>query len=143
MPSIRGVVKDKETGAPLPWVLITADGYSTTSDEAGRYELKLLPLGTYLVKARTMDYRPWTRKIVLTRDIELPIEMERAVLRERDEAFCPHKLDACPFFRRIIQMTGDIAALKRDVQWLKRDARWVKGLLALILAAILGSALLL
>jgi len=138
MPSIRGVITDKETGAPLAWVLVTADGYSTTSNTAGRYELKLLPVGTYLIKARTLQYRPWTRKIELTEDIVLDIEMEKAVLKKRA---CP-QLTECPFFDVVMQTQKDVAALKASVDHIRNDVKWGKRLIALVLAGIIAAVLL-
>jgi len=52
------------------------------------------------------------------------------------KAFCPHTLSKCPFFEHIIQMGEDIARMKGDI-------RWIKWLLIIILAALLGTAVVL
>jgi len=78
MAVLRGMVRDKTTKAPLPWVLVMLDGYSTTTDRAGLYSIEV-PTGTYTLKVRAMRYRPYTVTIDLpeertyTRDIELEL----------------------------------------------------------------------
>jgi len=83
MPVLRGKVLDRETRAPLAWVLITLNTYSTTSGIDGNYELRV-PAGDYTLKARSMEYRPYTRRVSLPEEkvYVINILLERAVLRE-------------------------------------------------------------
>src|SRR5207237_4229858 len=61
---IRGRVADV-AGAPLARATISADapGLRATSDEQGRYEIRGVAPGVYLVRARLLGYQPKTARV--------------------------------------------------------------------------------
>jgi len=79
---VRGKVLDRQTKAPIPWVLVTLDGYSTTTDDGGNYELKDIPAGDYVMRVRVIKYRPYSRPYSFPeeRTYVVNIELEPAVL---------------------------------------------------------------
>ena len=53
--SINGTVTDSDSTLPVAGAIITADGYSTTTDESGYYEMEV-EAGTYTVTASKAGY---------------------------------------------------------------------------------------
>ncbi|RLC75998.1 MAG: hypothetical protein DRJ03_29385, partial [Chloroflexi bacterium] len=62
--TIYGVVKDSVTGKPIAGVSITANGYSTSTDETGYYEIEVEP-DTYTVTASKSGYEPASRTVTV------------------------------------------------------------------------------
>lgn len=62
--SIRGRVTDAG-GAPLARVLVTTDatGLRATTDDQGQYEIRGVPSGVYMVRARLLGYVPQTSRV--------------------------------------------------------------------------------
>jgi iron complex outermembrane receptor protein len=62
--SIRGRVTDA-AGAPLARASVTADapGLRATTDDQGRYEIRGVAPGVYLLRARTLGYQPKTARV--------------------------------------------------------------------------------
>jgi len=56
--------------------------------------------------------------------------------KRREKTICETVLKSCPMLDKIIQMGEDIARLKSDM-------RWIKWLLIAILAALLGTSIVL
>ncbi len=65
--AIAGVVRDAETGAPVANVTISVeDGRrATLTDSAGRYRLREIRSGTYVLHATLIGYRPASRDSVI------------------------------------------------------------------------------
>ncbi len=65
--AIAGVVRDAQTGAPVANVTISVeDGRrATLTDSAGRYRLREIRSGTYVLHAALIGYRPATRDSVI------------------------------------------------------------------------------
>jgi iron complex outermembrane receptor protein len=63
---IRGRVTDAG-GAPLARVIVTTDvtGLRATTDERGQYEIRGVPSGVYLVRARLLGYVPQTIRVAV------------------------------------------------------------------------------
>jgi len=75
--TIYGTVRDAETGKPIAGASITANGYSTSTDESGYYEIEVDP-DTYTVTASKNGYRSKSRIVTVyagTR-IECNFELE-------------------------------------------------------------------
>src|SRR6059036_1100329 len=64
--AIRGRVADA-AGVPLTRATITADapGLRATSDDQGRYEIRGLSSGAYLLRVRLLGYQPRTARVVV------------------------------------------------------------------------------
>ncbi len=82
-PCIIGTVVD-EQGSPL-WnanIYLAGTGLGTTSGENGRFVLKRIPPGSYLLTAEFVGYKPYQRTIRLSsRDsLSLAIELQRDIL---------------------------------------------------------------
>jgi len=60
---ITGVVTDKETGKPIPYVNIIVVGtpFGAATDKNGRYVIINIPPGTYTVKASHVAYHTVTK----------------------------------------------------------------------------------
>lgn len=74
-------VVDSYSKAPLPYVHVEVDGrvLSTGLDGVATFDL---PAGLgYIVKARQVYYRPWTRTIQIPQEgtYEQPVELEKAI----------------------------------------------------------------
>lgn len=63
---IRGHVADS-SGAPLAHASVTMDAQMarTTTNERGAYELRGIPAGTWMVRARALGYRPGTLRVTV------------------------------------------------------------------------------
>jgi hypothetical protein len=64
--SIRGIVED-ERGAPVPGALVSALGATTAvaiADRSGRFELRVLSPGPYLIRAHLSGYVPTRGQVV-------------------------------------------------------------------------------
>jgi len=64
---IRGHVADS-TGAPVAHAAVTVDGQlaRTTTSDQGAYELRGVPAGTWMVRARALGYRPEGLRVTVT-----------------------------------------------------------------------------
>ncbi|HEV8381075.1 MAG TPA: TonB-dependent receptor, partial [Gemmatimonadales bacterium] len=64
--AVRGRITDA-AGAPLPRAMIAAEGSGlhATSDEQGRYEIRGLSAGSYLLRVRLLGYQPRTARVVV------------------------------------------------------------------------------
>jgi hypothetical protein len=63
--NLSGRITDKQTGAGIAGISITADGYSTTSDSTGLYSLNGLAPGPYTIEFSGADYWPETKSKTL------------------------------------------------------------------------------
>ncbi|GAD07983.1 Colicin I receptor precursor [Porphyromonas crevioricanis] len=63
--SVTGTVLDKKTHQPLPYVQVVVDGTTlgTTSDAAGNFSIKDIPLGSFRLIARQVGYASSTYQI--------------------------------------------------------------------------------
>ena len=65
--SITGLVRDRKTQETLPGVTVLLEGTSqgTATDDAGRYRLSGIPVGSYNLRATAVGYDPLVRSNVL------------------------------------------------------------------------------
>src|SRR4051812_27808955 len=63
---IRGKITDA-AGAPLARAMVSAEasGLHATSDEQGRYEIRGLSSGSYVLRVRLLGYQPRTARVVV------------------------------------------------------------------------------
>src|SRR2546430_71526 len=64
--AVRGKISDA-AGAPLARAMISAEGSGlrATSDDQGRYEIRGLSAGAYIVRVRLLGYQPRTARVVV------------------------------------------------------------------------------
>ncbi|MFN8864824.1 MAG: TonB-dependent receptor [Flavobacteriales bacterium] len=57
--TIRGFIKDAETGEPVIFITVGLDGtsYGTTTDDNGYYSLTRIPAGDYTLLIKTLEYQ--------------------------------------------------------------------------------------
>ncbi len=82
-PCISGTIVD-EQGSPL-WnanIFLADTHFGTTSDEAGRFELKKIPQGLYTLTAKYVGFKPYSRLIRLNAEdtLRLQIQLQRDIL---------------------------------------------------------------
>jgi hypothetical protein len=72
--SIRGFVKDSETGQPMIFVLVGLDGtsFGTQTDENGFYSLTKIPDGEYTVAISVLGFEDVRDPVVVTKDKVIP-----------------------------------------------------------------------
>jgi hypothetical protein len=75
--SIQGRVLNTDTGAPLPNILVTADGVQYLTDSAGRFDLNGLPVGTHTLTAYAMDgaYQPFQQGATVGNNLTTSVEL--------------------------------------------------------------------
>ena len=63
---VRGRITDA-AGAPLARAIVSAEGSGlrATSDDQGRYEIRGLSAGAYLLRVRLLGYQPRTARVVV------------------------------------------------------------------------------
>lgn len=71
---VSGVVRDRESGAPLVGASVSLDGNSTRTGIDGVFVFDV-PAGRYVLKVRMWGYSPYTEEIVVDRDTALSIEL--------------------------------------------------------------------
>ena len=59
---VYGWVRDERTGEPIPSATVTVNGYATTTDSRGYYEVEV-DAGTYTVTAKKFGYREARKSI--------------------------------------------------------------------------------
>lgn len=67
--TVRGVVRDANSGEPLPYItiLINEDGTGTATDSLGRFRITNVPIGRYNLQVSAIGYEPLTiREQLLT-----------------------------------------------------------------------------
>src|SRR5947207_625012 len=70
LPAQNGVVRGRITdaaGAPLARAVVSAEGSGlhATSDDQGRYEIRSLSSGAYVLRVRLLGYQPRTARVVI------------------------------------------------------------------------------
>jgi hypothetical protein len=76
---IAGVIRDSESGAPLPGAAVMINGTSigTSTDEDGEYFMINVPVGTYTVEASLIGYQPVTQtKVTVLLDLTTPLDFQ-------------------------------------------------------------------
>ena len=100
---LRGVVIDQQSEAPLPFATISLSGtdplIGTTSNEAGEFELREVPIGRYDVQVSFLGYEPKVLNGVLissgkVRHLEIGltesvINLDEIVVRPKEEKAQP------------------------------------------------------
>ncbi len=81
--TIRGFVKDSETGQPVIFILVGLEGtsYGTQTDENGFYSLTKIPDGTYTLVINEFGFKEVKEQIAVTKDKVIP----RNYLLEKDD----------------------------------------------------------
>ncbi len=78
--TIRGIVTDKASGAPLSYVtvgLLNKPGTGTTTNDKGEFVLGDIPVGRYDVKITSVGYEPALfREVLLTSSKEVYLEIQ-------------------------------------------------------------------
>jgi hypothetical protein len=84
--TLSGIVTDKVTGQPLPYVTIHIPGAAkgAVSDEEGKFAIKPLRDGTHLVQFSFVGYKPLVKKIDINDDTMILIALDEnsMVLKE-------------------------------------------------------------
>lgn len=78
MPKVYGLVRDAETGRPLPGVGVMVGSFPAVSGPDGRYQVEV-PAGTYTVTVKNPMYRPFQTLIHVARDTPVDIDLYKAV----------------------------------------------------------------
>lgn len=75
---------EKTSNRPIPFVWIylqsEAQPYQETTDANGWARFPNLPDGDYIVKVRSPDHRPYTKKSFISRNSIIEIPLERAYI---------------------------------------------------------------
>lgn len=75
---------EKGTNQPIPfvWVYLQSEmqPYQKTTDNKGWAYFKNLPDGTYVIKIRSPDHRPYTKKSFISRNSIIELELEKAYI---------------------------------------------------------------
>ncbi len=68
--SVRGFVKDNETGQPMIFVLVGLEGtsFGVQTDENGFYSITKIPDGTYTFVINEFGYKPVREELTITKD---------------------------------------------------------------------------
>jgi len=71
-PKIDGVVKDAQTGDPLPGanIILVGTGLGTSADVNGRYVIRNVPPGTYTIRATYIGYGPLETSIQIQEGVD-------------------------------------------------------------------------
>src|SRR6188508_284775 len=79
---LSGLIKDKVTGSPLPYVTIYIPGASkgAISDDQGMFEIKPITEGTHLIQFSYVGYSSVASKVLVDQDEFISIEMEESAL---------------------------------------------------------------
>ena len=94
--TIRGVVTDKASGEPLPFItvnLLDMPNMGAVSDDDGKFSLTGVPVGRHDLQARYIGYEPVIiREIMLTsaKEISLDIRMSEASHELEEVTIKPH-----------------------------------------------------
>ncbi|MEM2618678.1 MAG: carboxypeptidase regulatory-like domain-containing protein [Candidatus Hadarchaeales archaeon] len=78
MPKLTVTVQDVTTRKPIPGATVLVGGIRLVTDSAGRATVEL-PMGTYPLLVRVPNYSPFSVPIPLTRDMEFPVFLMRAI----------------------------------------------------------------
>ena len=80
---LSGLIKDKVTGAPLPYVTVYIPGASkgAISDDQGMFEIKPITEGTHLIQFSYVGYSSVASKVLVDQDEFINIEMEESALQ--------------------------------------------------------------
>ena len=80
---LSGLIKDKITGAPLPYVTVYIPGASkgAISDDQGSFEIKPITEGTHLIQFSYVGYSAVASKVLVDQDEFINIEMEESALQ--------------------------------------------------------------
>lgn len=75
---IYGHVNDKKTKEPLPYINIFLKGTTlgTATDASGHYLLGNLPLGNYVIEAKSIGYQPIQKSVLIQANTTLEINFE-------------------------------------------------------------------
>lgn len=78
--NIIGHVVDKKSGEHIPYITIGLKGTTigTTTDATGHYFLKDLPVGEFIIEAKSVGYKSTEKKVAITKGetLEINFEME-------------------------------------------------------------------
>ncbi len=86
--TIRGFVKDSETGQPVIFILVGLEGtaYGTQTDENGFYSLTKIPEGTYTLVINEFGFKEVKEQIAVTKDKVIArnylLEKDDVILKE-------------------------------------------------------------
>ena len=84
--TVSGNIKDKKTGAPLPFVTVHIPGSTrgTVSDENGSFRIKGIPNGPSLLQFSYVGYETVIKKVDMTEDVSIGLWLEESA-RELQE----------------------------------------------------------
>ncbi|MCF8330881.1 MAG: TonB-dependent receptor [Bacteroidales bacterium] len=83
--NISGVVRDSKFGGTLPGahIILEKTLQSTVSNNDGRFSFKNLKAGTYHISVSYVGYQTWDKKIKLSADVQLDVQMTpKAILED-------------------------------------------------------------
>ncbi len=104
---IKGIIKDKHTGQPIPGATIYLVNTSTgvTSDENGKYEIKNLCPGKYQIECRLIGYNTFEEILDLTVGHEENFNLSEQEIHLNEVEITAHRIDA-PSSQPINIITG-------------------------------------
>ena len=79
MVTISGYLMDRETGSPVPFVVVMINGSQTSSDINGAFSISVMP-GSYQLKLRSSGHRPITQDLDATTDQILTLHLSRKII---------------------------------------------------------------
>lgn len=83
--NIRGIVTDRLSGSPLPYVsvgLLNIAGIEAITDESGEFILKDVPIGRYTIRATTVGYEPgllYEILVISAREVYVEIPLKQRI----------------------------------------------------------------
>jgi len=83
---VRGTVRDKASGAPIPGAEVRLEpaGPAMPTDQAGRFLFEAVPAGTYTLTVFRDGYATWTRSVQVTGEtISIVVRLSALVVQEQ------------------------------------------------------------
>ena len=100
--AVYGFVRDAETDEPLPGVAVTLDDGAlwAVSGVDGRYELKNVPKGEYLLGATLIGYEGFQRKIKIDGTAAIRCDIQLSSIPETNTLFLTSGAPSVSFITR-------------------------------------------
>ncbi|GAB3174487.1 TonB-dependent receptor [Telluribacter humicola] len=128
---VKGVVRDKHTGQPIPGATIAVLGENkgVSTDINGRYQIERLCPGQYELECRIIGYQPYTETIDLVAGHEENFTLAEDEIHLKDVEITAHRTDA-PLSQPISTLTGSDLAQTRG-QSLAESLKGITGVTTL------------
>jgi hypothetical protein len=88
---LSGYVLGKGSAQPIPFAAVQLLGLTKTAitDDLGKFTIKPLPSGTYLLRVTSIGFAPAIRKITVDDDVQLSIPMEESASELKEIVITP------------------------------------------------------